>query len=108
MSWNVTFCSEKVREETLGFPDGILADFLHIAEIIEKFGPAIGKPYTAPIGSGLFEIRVRGKEGIGRSLFCTVKGREIIILNSFVKKTQKTPKKEIDKARRRMKELKND
>lgn len=108
MTWNVTFFSEKVREETLGFPDGILADFLHIAEIIEKFGPAIGKPYTAPMGSGLFEIRARGKEGIGRSLFCTVKGQEIIILNSFVKKTQKTPKKEIDKARKRMKELKND
>ncbi|MEX0739019.1 MAG: type II toxin-antitoxin system RelE/ParE family toxin [Pseudohongiella sp.] len=60
------------------------------------------------MGSGLFEIRARGKEGIGRSLFCTVKGQEIIILNSFVKKTQKTPKKEIDKARKRKKELKND
>jgi len=108
MSWTVTFFSEKVRQETLGFPDGILADFLHIAEIIEKFGPAIGKPYTAPMGSGLFEIRARGKEGIGRSLFCTVKGQEIIILNSFVKKTQKTPRKEIDKARKRMKELTND
>ena len=108
MSWIVTFFNEKVREETLEFPDGILADFLHLTEIIEKFGPAIGKPYTAPMGSGLFEIRARGKEGIGRSLFCTFKGQEIIILNSFVKKTQKTPKKEIDKARKRMKELKNE
>jgi phage-related protein len=108
MTWIVTFFNEKVREETLGFPDGILADFIHITEMIEEFGPAIGKPYTAPMGSGLFEIRAQGKEGIGRSLFCTAKGQEIIILNSFVKKTQKTPKKEIDKARKRMKELKND
>ena len=61
MTWIVTFFSKKVREETLGFPDGILADFLHIAEIIEELGPAIGKPYTAPMGSGLFEIRARGK-----------------------------------------------
>lgn len=105
MTWIVTFFNEKVREETLGFPDGILADFIHITEMIEEFGPAIGKPYTAPMGSGLFEIRAQGKEGIGRSLFCTAKGQEIIILNSFVKKT---PKKEIDKARKRMKELKND
>jgi hypothetical protein len=49
MSWMITFFSEKVREETLSFPDGILADFLHVAEIIEQFGPAVGKPYTAPL-----------------------------------------------------------
>ena len=105
MLWKVTFFNSKVEEETLKFPAGILANFLHIAEIIEKFGPAIGKPYTAPMGSGLFEIRAKGKEGIGRSLFCTLKGKEIVILNSFIKKTQKAPKKEIEKARRRMKEL---
>ncbi|MDO9477507.1 MAG: type II toxin-antitoxin system RelE/ParE family toxin [Pseudohongiella sp.] len=107
MSWMITFFSEKVREEMLSFPDGILADFLHVAEIIEQFGPAVGKPYTAPMGAGLFEIRVRGREGIGRSLFCTVEGQEVVILNSFIKKTQKTPSKEIEKARKRMKELKN-
>ena len=74
--------------------------------MIEEFGPNIGKPYTAPMGSGLFEIRAKGKEGIGRALFCLEKDKEIIILHSFIKKTQKTPKREIDKARRRMKELK--
>ncbi|MBQ13719.1 MAG: type II toxin-antitoxin system RelE/ParE family toxin [Gammaproteobacteria bacterium] len=105
MSWKVTFFDIKVKEETLNFPNGILSNFLHIAEIIEEFGPSVGKPYTAPMGKGLFEIRAKGKEGIGRSLFCTVKGKEIVILNSFIKKTQKTPKKEIDKARKRMLEL---
>ena len=108
MTWTVTFFNQKVRDETLKLPDGILANFLHITEIIENFGPAIGKPYPAPMGGGLFEIRARGPEGIGRSLYCTVKGQEIIILNTFVKKTQKTPGKEIDKARKRMKELLND
>jgi phage-related protein len=105
MSWKVTFFNSKVREETLKFPAGILANYLHILEIIEEFGPSVGKPYTAPMGSGLFEIRAKGKEGIGRSLFCTVKGKEIIILHSFIKKTQKAPKRELDKARNRMKEL---
>ena len=105
MSWKVTFFNAKVKEETLRFPAGILANYLHILEIVEEFGPAIGKPYTAPMGSGLFEIRAKGKEGIGRSLFCTVKGKEIIILHSFIKKTQKTPKKELEKARKRIKEL---
>lgn len=106
MKWKIRFYSDKVEKETLEFPAGILANFLHVAEMIEEFGSALGKPYTAPMGDGLFEIRAKGKEGIGRSLYCTVAGKEIIILNSFIKKTQKTPKKELDLAKKRMKEVK--
>lgn len=83
-----------------------MANFAHIVEMIEDFGPALGKPYTAPMGDGLFEIRAKGKEGIGRSLYCTMVGKEIVILNSFIKKSQKTPKKELDLAKKRMKEVK--
>jgi phage-related protein len=106
MKWHITFYNEKVEKKTLLFPKGILANFLHIAEMLEEYDPALGKPYTSPIGDGLFEIRAKGKEGIGRSLFCTIKGREIIILHSFIKRSQKIPKKEIDLARKRMKEVK--
>jgi phage-related protein len=106
MSWKITFFNNKVEEEALSFPDGILANLLHILEMIEEFGPTIGKPHTAPMGEGLFEIRAKGSEGIGRVLFCTLKGKEIVVLHSFIKKTQKTPKKELDKARKRQKELK--
>ncbi len=106
MKWQITFYNNKVEQETLNFPPGILANFLHIAEMIEEFGPTIGKPYSAPMGGGLFEIRAKGKEGIGRSLYCMAKGREIIILHSFIKKSQKTPKKELDFAKKRMKEVK--
>ena len=74
--------------------------------MIEEFGPALGKPYTASIGGGLFEIRSKGKEGIGRSLYCMVKGKEIIVLHSFIKKSQKTPKKELNLAKKRIKEVK--
>jgi len=105
MSWKITFFNQKVETEILEFPAGILANFLHILEMIEEFGPAPGKPHTAPIGNGLFEIRAKGKEGIGRALFCAVKGQEIVILHSFIKKTQRTPKKELEKARRRLKEI---
>ncbi len=106
MEWHVTFYSEKVENKTLSFPKGILANLLHVIEMIEEFGPSLGMPYTAPMGHGLFEIRAKGKEGIGRSLFCSVKGREIIMLHSFVKKSQKTPKKDLDIAIKRMKEVK--
>jgi phage-related protein len=106
MKWNITFYNKKVEQETLNFPPGILANFLHIAEMIEEFGPALGKPYTASMGGGLFEIRSKGKEGIGRSLYCMVKGKEIVILHSFIKKSSKTPKKELNLAKKRMKEIK--
>jgi len=105
MSWKITFFNHKVETEILAFPAGILSSFLHILEMIEEFGPALGKPHTAPMGDGLFEIRAKGKEGIGRAFFCAVKGREIVILHSFVKKTQRRPMKELEKARRRLKEL---
>ena len=106
MKWLITFYNHKVEKETLSFPKGILANFLHIAEMIEKFGPALGAPYTKPFGEGLFEIRAKGREGIGRSFFCMVKGKEVIILHSFIKKSQKTPKKELNLARKRLKEVK--
>lgn len=84
MYWKVVFFNEKVSKETLKFPKGILADFLHIVEMIQSFGPSLGMPYTKAMGQGLFEIRAKGKEGIGRSLFCTVKDQKVIILHSFV------------------------
>lgn len=102
MNWNITFYSERVKQETMEFPSGILANFLHISEMVEEFGPALGLPYTKAIGEGLFEIRAKGKEGIGRSFFCTVHGQEIIILHSFIKKSQKIPKKELLTARKRL------
>jgi len=107
MKWRVTFFNTKVEVETMSFPLGILANFLHIAEMIEEFGPALGSPYTKALKDGLFEVRAKGKEGIGRSFFCTVKGKEVIILHSFIKKSQKIPKKEIQLARQGLKEVKS-
>ncbi len=108
MEWKITFYSAKVEALTLKFPVGILANFLHITEMIEELGPNLGKPYVGSLGSGLFEIRAKGKEGIGRSLYCMAKGKEIVILHSFIKKTQKTPKKDLDLAKKRMKEVQNE
>ena len=105
MAWKVTFYSEKVENQTLALPAGILANLLHILELVEEFGPSIGRPHTAPLDKGLFEIRAKGPEGISRSLFCLVKGQEIVILHSFIKKTQKVPKKHSDMARNRLKEV---
>ncbi len=108
MKWQILFFSDKVEEETLEFPDKVLAKLLHIFEMIEEHGPNLGKPYTDSFGDGLFEVRAKGQEGIGRSLFCYTNGKSIIILHSFVKKTQKTPRKELEIALTRKKEIDND
>ena len=106
--WKVTFYSVKVEQETLALPDGILAAFLRIVELIEEFGPALGRPHTAPLGQGLFEIRAKGREGIARSVFCTLKGQEIVVLVTVVKKGNKIPPRHMDTARKRMKEVQTD
>lgn len=103
--WKITFYSSKVRKKALFLPSGILADFLRLLDLIKENGPNLGMPYTASMGDGLFEIRAKGKEGIGRVFFCVLIEQEVIVLHSFVKKSQKTPKKELDLARKRKKEL---
>lgn len=108
MNFKVVFFNEKVEKDTLNFPKGILANFVHIVEMIEEFGSNLGQPYTSKVEKDLFEIRAKGKEGIGRSFYCTTNEREVIILHSFIKKTQKIPKKELEVARKRLKEFKNE
>jgi len=71
-------------------------------------GPHLGKPHTAPLGKGLFEIRAKGREGIARSFFCTLHEKEVVILHSIIKKRSKAPKKDLDLAIKRMKEVKNE
>jgi phage-related protein len=76
-----------------------------VIRLIEELGPQIGMPYTRPMGSGLFEIRARGKEGIGRALYCALPGKKLMVLTAYIKKTQKTQKRDIDLAHKRMKEV---
>jgi len=70
-----------------------------------EFGANLGLPHTKLLEKGLFELRVKEKEGIARVFFCTKIGRKIIMLHSSIKKSQKTPKKEIKIAKSRMKEI---
>ena len=70
-----------------------------------EFGSNLGMPHTTPVEGDLFELRVKSKEGIARVFFCTKIGKKIIMLHSFVKKSQKTPKKELKVAQTRMSEV---
>ena len=70
-------------------------------------GPNLGEPHTEAFGGGLFELRLKGAEGIARVFYCTLVGRRIVMLHGFVKKTQKTPPRERRIAEARLKEIKN-
>jgi len=107
MLWKIEFYDKKVEDNIKEWPEGILAKFIWVFNAIEKFGPTdIGMPHVKTLGKGLFEIRVKAKEGSGRAIFCTIKGKVIIILNGFIKKTQKTPQSEMALAKKRMAEVK--
>ena len=105
MTWNVDFY-DGIEDEILAMPPKIQARMLKLLELIEEHGANLGEPHTKPMGDGLFEIRAKAQEGIGRGLFCYLDGPNIKVLHAFVKKSKKTPKKDIDLAKERMKEVK--
>lgn len=107
MSWRVTFYSSEFQSEILQLPAGFVARFLRYAERMEIYGPNLGMPHTRAMGDGLFELRLKAAEGIARVFYCTLIGRRIVMLHQFVKKSEKTPRKELEIARRRMKETKD-
>ena len=104
-NWNITFFNEKIKNDTLSLPDGILANMLKIFEMVKEVGPNLGRPHSAPLGDGLFEFRAKGKEGIARSIFCTVIDNEIVILHTIIKKSSAVSKKDLDLIKKRKKEL---
>ena len=108
MACTVTFFSDRIEHEILKLPAGFLARFLRYAERMEVYGPDLGMPHTKAMGEGLFELRLKAREGIARVFYCTMIGERIVILHHFVKKTNKTPTKELSLALKRMKEIKDD
>lgn len=105
MTWRVAFYSQRVEDEILSLPSGFVARFLKYAERMEVFGPDLGMPHTRAMGGGLLELRIKAGEGIARVFYCTVVDRRIVFLHQFVKKTERTPTKELQIAQNRMKEV---
>jgi phage-related protein len=105
VAWSVTFYSGQLEAEIFDLAAGFVARFIRYAERMEIYGPDLGMPHTRSMGGGLFELRIKAAEGIARVFYCTVVDRRIVFLHQFVKKSKKTPSKELDIARRRLKEV---
>ncbi len=105
MSWIIDYYSEDVRLEIESLPAGIRASYARLTNLLEEFGLDLRMPHSRAMGGGLFELRPKGREGIARVFYCMKVGRKIVVLHSFIKKTNETPKRELDLAHRRQKEI---
>ena len=95
-----------VETEVLALPKEMQARFLRISELLESFGPnQVGLPHVRPLGDKLWEMRLHARDGIGRAIYTAVPGRRLIVLHAFVKKTQKTPRRSVELALKRLKEI---
>jgi phage-related protein len=107
MAYSIEYYNRRVRDEIEDWPVGILADYARLIERLLEFGPSIRMPHSRSMGRGLFELRPRGPEGVGRALYCYLNGQRVIILHGFVKKSERTPASDLEIARRRMEEVDN-
>ncbi len=107
MNYTVEYFHPRIQAEIESWPDGILADYAHLIELLIEFGPNVKMPHSRAMGKGLFELRPKGREGIGRTFYCFNVGRRIIILHAFIKKTTTTPRAELKIAQKRIKEVQN-
>lgn len=107
MSYSIHYYSESVQADILALPETLQARYAALSRRIVACGPNLGEPHTKAFGSGLFQLRLKGAEGIARVFYCTLMGRRVVMLHSFVKKSEKTPLRELRLAENRLKEIKN-
>ena len=107
MDYVIEYYSEEVQKDILALPDTLAARYIVLTRRMVAVGANLGPPHTDAFGDGLFELRLKGAEGIARVFYCTPVGRRVVVLHSFVKKSQKTPVRDLELARNRMKEIKH-
>ena len=104
--WKIKFINQDVLDELRALPKDQQAKFTWIADLIQEHGlEKVREPYVKHLEKGLWEIRIKGRDGISRALYVTAQEKQIWVVRIFVKKTQKTPRKEIKLALERAKEI---
>jgi phage-related protein len=106
VKWRVEILDGAVAAEIEALPEDIQAAFLRLSERIQAVGPErIREPHVRHLRGKLWEMRLTGRDGIGRAIYVTAVGRRIVVLHAFVKKTQKTPARALELAEQRAKEV---
>ena len=98
----------RVRDEIEALPADMKARFRRIVELIQGHGlERMREPHVKHLEGSLWEMRMKGRDGISRAIYVTAKGRRVVVVRAFAKKTRKTPRREIDIALQRAKEVQN-
>jgi phage-related protein len=106
MPWSVEFLDQNVQSSLDALPLDIRARFQRIVELIQTHGlERVREPYVKHLEGPLWEMRMKGRAGIARAVYVTAVGKRIVVVHVFGKKTQKTPRREIEIALKRAREV---
>jgi phage-related protein len=104
-TYSIAYFNPAVRAGIESWPTGLKVRYRALTLRMVEHGANLGMPHTRAMGGGLFELRVKGAEGIGRAFYCALVGRRIVILHGMVKKSDKTPVNDLRIARIRLNEV---
>lgn len=106
MRWTVEIFNAVVSAEIAALPKDMSARLARLIKVIEEVGfESLPRESVKHLDGKLWELRMTGRDGISRAIYVTASGQRVVILRAFVKKTQQTPKRELDIARQRAKEV---
>jgi phage-related protein len=107
MPWTVVTLNGTVDGEVAALPADMRARLVRLSGLIEQIGfEALPRDTVKHLEGRLWELRITGRDGISRAIYIAASGRRMVILRVFIKKTQKTPARELELARKRAKEVK--
>lgn len=106
MRWSFQTLNAAVDEEIRALPPDMQGRLLRFAELIEQVGlEALPREAVKHLEGKLWEFRITGRDSISRAIYVTASGRRVVVVRVFIKKTQKTPPRELEIARQRAKEV---
>jgi phage-related protein len=106
VDWTLEVLNDIVRAEIRELPADLSARFVRLGDRIRQGGlVGLNEPHVEHLEGKLWEMRLMGRDGIARALYVTALGKRVVVVRVFVKKTQKTPRAEVDLALLRAKDI---
>ena len=106
MTWTVEYLNRAVLEEAEALVPDQRARVQRIIELVQVHGlERVQEPHVKHLEGRLWQMRISGQSGIARAVYVTAIGKRVVIVRVFVKKTRKTPRREIQLALKRAEEV---
>ncbi len=107
--WKILFVNTAAEKEIAELTPDLKAKFIRTADLLIKYGPLnVGMPHVRFLRDKLWELRIKGKDNIARSIYTLITRQQILVLHTFIKKTEKAPKSALEMAINRLKEHNNE